>query len=257
MQSAILNPDLLEHPFGLAEDLPAMDTGWHTHARPQLLYATEGALRLWAEDRSVLLPPQRAAWIGAGLRHRVETGRPVRLRTVYFLPGDGAGGEPLAVFSAPPLLRELAVLACAWGPQPPELPEVVPFFAAFSALVWRWRQSPLAVDLPQARSPGLAAALAWLDARLDRPVGPADAAKVAGMSSRTLQRRCRAELGVSLQAWLGRARIVAALALLADPDLSIGEIAYRCGYASLSAFSRAFSATLGSPPSAWRSQGER
>ena len=79
----------------------------------------------------------------------------------------------------------------------------------------------------------------------------------AGLSVRTLQRRCQAELGVPLQAWLHRARIVTALELLADPAASVGEIAVRVGYGSGAAFTRSFAEIMGSPPSEWRGRGAR
>lgn len=257
----LLDPDALPGRFGLAEDLPPFSGDWHQHARPQLLYASQGALRLHAADRLVVLPPERAAWIAAGLPHRVEASRPVQLRTVYFLPEDDpprpSDGAPeaegrMAVFSAPPLLKEMAIQAAAWGPSPPDLPEVCPFFAAFAALAQRWRTRPLRVELAAARSPALARALEFLLARLDRPVGLRDAAKAGGLSARTLQRRCADELDMPLQAWLHRARIVTALQLLADDQRSIGEVATRVGYGGGAAFTRAFVEIMGSPPREWR-----
>lgn len=250
----ILDPDAIPHPFGLAEDLPALLSDWHSHARPQLLYASEGALRLLAADRMVLLPPERAAWIGAGLLHRVEAPRPVRLRTVYLLPRHDPTPGALTVFQAPGLLREMAIQAGAWGPTPPDLPEVSPFFEALAGLSLRWRARPLALELPAARSPELGRALDRLLGRLDRAPGLAEAARAGGMSVRTLQRRCHDELGMGLKAWVLRARLLRALELLADPRLAVGEVALACGYHSLAAFSRAFAAALGTPPSAWRGQ---
>ncbi|MEQ1569038.1 MAG: AraC family transcriptional regulator [Myxococcota bacterium] len=249
-----VDPDAVPHRFGLAEDLPALTSGWHHHRRPQLLYASEGALRLWAADRMVVLPPERAAWIGAGLVHRVEARRPVRLRTVYFLPEDEPVPGSLVVFSAPTLLTALAVHVCGWGPAPPMSPEGEPLLAAFAALATRWRAEPLAVELRAASSPELERALLFLVDHLDRPVAITQAARAGGLSVRTLQRRCREELGSSLRSWLAQARIVRALELLADPGLSVGEVALRTGHASPASFSRAFTAAMGTPPTRWRAR---
>lgn len=43
---------------------------WHAHNRHQLMYAFSGTLRLEADHGIFLLPPQRAAWIPAGVSHR-------------------------------------------------------------------------------------------------------------------------------------------------------------------------------------------
>jgi AraC-like DNA-binding protein len=249
---ALLDPDRVALPaFGLAEDLPALDGDWHLHERPQLLYASAGAMRLYTEQQVAVLPPQRAAWIGGGVRHRVACGRPVSLRTVYFPPSE-ALGAPLKLFEAPPLLREMALQAAAWGQAPP--PGAGPFFRAFLWLVRGWSERALPVELPAARSEPLQRALDKLSERLSRPVGLSEAARWAGMSPRTFQRRCREELGVGLAVWLKRARALKALELLADPELPVGEVAMLCGYQSPSAFTRAFRELLGSPPGDWRGQ---
>lgn len=243
----MIDPDRVPTAFGLAEDPPALATGRHVHRRSQLLYATSGAMRLVTERLTAVLPPDRAAWIPGGVAHDVACRRPVALRTVYFDPEDD--GE-IVVFEAPPLLRELVIEICAWGPSPPDGADGV--LAALRWLVDRWRVRPLPVTLPTARSPELRAALDHLFERLAHPISLGDAALASGLSARTLQRRMREELGTGLAAWLQRARVQRAVELLADPELEIGEIALRCGYQSPAAFSRAFAAVTGTPPSGWR-----
>ncbi len=250
----LLDPDAVTAPaFGLAEDVPAMDTGWHRHARPQLLYAVAGAMRLETRDHVATLPPDRAAWVPAGAEHRVRTGRPMQLRTVYFAAAPRPADDALTVFRAPALLREMAVLACRWGVAPPGDETSEAFFRAMRGLVEGWRiEHGEALVLPAPRSEALARALDALLERLGAPVGPEDAARAGAMSVRTLQRRMRDELGTSFSTWLARARMLRATELLADPDAAVGDVALRCGFQSPAAFSRAFQLHLGRPPSAWR-----
>jgi AraC-like DNA-binding protein len=244
----MLDPDEAPGAFGLAQDWPALATGRHAHRRAQLLFATSGAMRLVTDEVTAVLPPDRAAWIPGGLGHDVACRRPVALRTVYFDPRDDDG--PVAVFDAPPLLRELVVEVCAWGLAPPAGAEQVT--AALRWLVDRWKVRPLPVTLPSARSEELRAALTWSLDHLAHPIGLDDAACAGGLSTRVLQRRAAEELGSGFAAWLQRARVQRGRELLADPELEIGEIALRCGYQSPAAFTRAFAAVTGRPPSAWR-----
>jgi AraC-like DNA-binding protein len=82
----------------------------------------------------------------------------------------------------------------------------------------------------------------------------ADAGELAGamrMSTRTLQRRLEQE-GTTFTLVLDRARLQVARSLLADPALSLTEIAYRLGFADLATFSRAFKRWTGMPPGQWR-----
>ena len=43
-------------------------TGWHSHPRGQLLYATEGVMVIHSNAGSWVVPPNRALWMVAGLR---------------------------------------------------------------------------------------------------------------------------------------------------------------------------------------------
>lgn len=83
---------------------------------------------------------------------------------------------------------------------------------------------------------------------------PLDRAGVATnlkLSERTLARRLKAE-GNSFQTLLSEVQFQRASALLTRTRLSIAEIGYRLGYAEPAAFTHAFSAWSGQPPSEWR-----
>lgn len=71
------------------------------------------------------------------------------------------------------------------------------------------------------------------------------------MSPRTLKRRLRAH-GVSFRQLLDRARYSHATRLLADPELTVEQVAFQVGYSSLANFSRAFRRWAGSSPGAFR-----
>ena len=71
----------------------------------------------------------------------------------------------------------------------------------------------------------------------------------AGMSQRTLQRRLQ-EADTSFQALLQQVLRESAESLLAQGNLSQGEIAFLLGYSEVSAFSRAYRGWTGHPPGA-------
>ena len=72
---------LPDHPFdpdqhdgsaiGIATALGWHDSGRHQHQRHQLLFAQAGCMTIELDDQVCLLPPTRAAWLPAGLPHRV------------------------------------------------------------------------------------------------------------------------------------------------------------------------------------------
>lgn len=73
-------------------------------------------------------------------------------------------------------------------------------------------------------------------------------ARIAGQSRTLFVERFRERLGTSPMRYLSRWRLLRARHLLGSTDLSVAEVAQRVGYASESAFHRAFRAEFGAPP---------
>src|SRR5688572_23022382 len=84
----------------------------HKHARAQLVYATAGTMRVSTDNGVWVVPPQRAVWMPAGVRHSIVMSNDVTMRTLY-LRKDAAAGMPdvCRVIPVSPLLRELIVRA--------------------------------------------------------------------------------------------------------------------------------------------------
>ncbi len=236
--------------FGLSDELDPFDADWHAHAKHQLLYATHGTMRLEAAGAQWILPPQRAAWIGAGVRHRVMASGPVSLRTVYLAPSLVPAELPeTGVFNVTPLAREMVLHAMRWGPDPSAADEVSSrFFSALAALCTEWTRAPLPLKLPTPKTPELAAAMEFVLARMTRPISVADAARAAGVSPRTLARRFEEEAGMGFRQFLLTARMMKAMELLAIPGARIRQTAHAVGFDSEAAFTRAFRAFAGDRP---------
>jgi AraC-like DNA-binding protein len=76
-------------------------------------------------------------------------------------------------------------------------------------------------------------------------------AKKLGLSPRTLQRRLKDE-GATFAQLLDDVRTEAAKVLLADANLSVGEVGLLLGFFDHGSFTRAFRGWTGQTPSAWR-----
>ena len=72
------------------------------------------------------------------------------------------------------------------------------------------------------------------------------------ISERHLRQRFQEQFGVSLGSYLRNYRIHRAIGLLMSSDLSLGEVADRCGYQSSASFHRAFRSHTGVAPSQFR-----
>lgn len=241
--------------FCLTDELEPFASGWHSHRRHQLLYSARGALHLEVADAQWLLPPQRAAWIAGGTRHRVRATQPATLCTVYLepsrVPAPPAGD--CRVFVLPPLAREMLHHSTRWGPErPPRDAVAESFFTTLAWLLAEWAAEPRDWRLPRARTPELERAMAYTLARLARPGSLAGAAKAAGLSQRTLARRFEQEAGTTWRRFLHDARLLRAMELLAEDGARVTQTAYAVGFESLSAFTHAFHAFTGERPRDFR-----
>lgn len=86
---------------------------------------------------------------------------------------------------------------------------------------------------------------------LDRQLTVADLAEKMGYSVSYLRTIFRDRLGISLGRYIRESRLSRAAEMLQTEDLSISEIAERCGFDSLCAFSRAFKNAYGMSPKAY------
>lgn len=222
------------------------DTGWHSHARAQLLYATQGVMRVETPSARYTVPPGRALWVPAGMAHVVRVEGALAMRALFFR-ADAAvlGAREAQVLAVPPLLRELILAACA---EPLEWDE-------------RGRGGHLAALIAEevARAPRLGFALpAPRDARLKRLADALQAEPAAdltleewaprcGASARTLARLFRAETGMGFARWRQMLRLTEGAARLARGGAP-AEVAAAVGYASAPAFGAAFRAAFGVTP---------
>lgn len=232
-------------------DLPGASYAFHEHRKHQLLYAMSGIARVESETVQYLLPPQRVAWIPAGVSHatHVETSQIVSL---YFAPSVVDCGKELVVMECSPVLREMILFARRWTLHDVELDALgQALFSTIGQLVRELATEPKATALPQAKTDLTQRAISALMASPDI-AGLEELAQRCGASSRTLRRRLTEELGVGFRELLCQVRVHRAATLLTTPDLSISQIAMQVGFASPSAFSQTFLRVTGMAPSEYR-----
>ncbi|MFE1599526.1 helix-turn-helix domain-containing protein [Methylobacterium sp. ID0610] len=208
-------------------------TGRHTHPRAQLLYATAGLMVATAEDGTWVVPEGHALWIPPGLPHAVAMHGDVSMCSAYLAL------EAITGFPARARVVEVSALlaaALAALTREPVLYDEAGRGGHLAALVLdeigRAPETPLTLPLPgDARLRRICIGL------IDDPALDLDLdawADQAGVSRRTLTRGFRHETGLSFGQWRARARVVRALALLADGQAP-RQVAACVGYRSLQA----------------------
>ena len=79
-----------------------------------------------------------------------------------------------------------------------------------------------------------------------------DLAGVAGLSTSYFNDAFKATMGMPPHRWVLKRRVERAKALLAETDLSLAEVAVRCGFYDQGHLSRVFGRSEGCTPNAWR-----
>lgn len=229
-------------------------TGWHSHDEHQIEYAIGGVVEVETANAHYLLPPQRAVWIPAGLRHQATMNPNVRSIAVMFDPElVSYQGRNAAILSVSPLIREMIVYARRWPISRLSAdPEANSFFATLGNLLLEAiANGGETLSLPTSDDAVVAAAMAFTKENL-RSVSITQVARSVAVSERTLRRMFQEETGSSWRTYLLRARMLRAMALLASQDQSVQETARAVGFENASSFARAFTDYCGQTPTSFR-----
>lgn len=113
-------------------------------------------------------------------------------------------------------------------------------------------QSLVSVSRLKRRSPPVARALQLMEQHIEDPIPTAAIARHCGLSVRRLEMLFAAELGTSPGKTFRALRLAESHRMVIDTRAPLHDIAVRCGFNSLAAFSRAFKETFGVAPSGLR-----
>jgi AraC-like DNA-binding protein len=231
-------------------DLPrGLRFDWHTHDAHQVLWAFRGVLSVSTAEGTWVLPPTKALWVPAGVRHTTGAADRVEMHSLYV----DAAGCPVSwsaptVFVVAPLLRELlGHLATA---------DLTADARARAEAVLFDLLDPVEVSAIRVPLPSEARAHRVAEALLADPTDGCTLeawGRVVGASGRTLARLFLAETGMSFGRWRTHARLRAALPLLAS-GATVAAVARQVGYATPSGFVAAFRQTVGIPPATYFGQ---
>jgi transcriptional regulator GlxA family with amidase domain len=99
---------------------------------------------------------------------------------------------------------------------------------------------------------GLAPTCAWALEQMARPLTVADLARQAHLSTRTFARQFLAETGMTPLRWLTAQRVLEVRRLLEATDLTVDDIAHRCGFSTPANLRVHLARAVGMTPSAYR-----
>jgi transcriptional regulator GlxA family with amidase domain len=107
-------------------------------------------------------------------------------------------------------------------------------------------------EITLARTRVVARAVALMQGHLETPLAIPEIARRIGRPRKDLEARMKADLGATPAAVYRRLRLIQARKLLLETDMSVSEVAARCGYDNPSALTRAFRSEFATTPRALR-----
>lgn len=226
----------ITHPPGLVA-LPT-EPGWD-----HLVFSRTGHFTARSPSQHWTIPAHRALSVPDGTRLQIETGRRCAIRCVYVRTELGVVGPDVRVVGLGALTEALLTHAVEVSPMELADPAEAALVTLLAAQLASEPDAPLRLPLPL--DP---AARTVATAVITSPTHPLDELITGvGASRRTIERRFRAETGMSLGQWRRRARVLGAVALLAEGQ-SVTAAGTAVGYATPSSFVAAFRSELHAAP---------
>jgi AraC-like DNA-binding protein len=218
----------------------------HVEGWAQLVTARRG--RAFVRTGHALFPlvGECGVTVPAGLAYSIESAGQTEIRTIYLRRSGFAPNGP-ALVETTPLLRELIGRTIELGALDGRIAAHRRLAAVVYDEVDGLRERNLLIPLPAA---GVArSAVEALLVEAAGGLGPAGAARICGVSRRTLERAFARDAGIGLALWLRRIRLIQALYALHEGS-SVTGAALAAGYSGPSAFIAAFRRQFGTTPRA-------
>ncbi|WP_210542870.1 helix-turn-helix domain-containing protein [Rhodoferax sp. PAMC 29310] len=230
----------------------------HRHAWGEFVYSFSGIMEVKLADRHYLAPPQYGVWLPPEVTHIGLNRFEAVHCSVYITPPvcQALPRNPCALTVSPVVRALLDHLRQQPAPQsgpPPPISEQEG--RLLQVLVDLLAQAPCAGSyLPTSDDPALSALLRQLEAHPGDNRSLAALAHTIHTTERTLMRRCQRDLGMSLNEWRQRLRVIKAMTLL-EAGQTVETIALDLGYGGASAFIAMFKRLMSATPDEYRRGG--
>jgi len=232
----------------------------HSHHKHQLCYVEGGVAFLNTENASYFLPARHFLWIPAGIRHLVDSRTSIkRVHNIFFptflFPKDHKVKQREGIYPVTNLLMEMIYYTEGWQGEVSSSDTMkYEFLQALKNIVLEVSDVPLPIALPTTSNEKLRAILKHIHHHIDQNLTLNNIANEFGYSVRSLSRLFQNNMDTSFLQYVKLTRIVKSMEMLLQTDLSVSEIAYNCGYNSLSAFSYTFQQVVKKSPLEFRKE---
>jgi len=215
----------------------------HSHSKHQLTYVEGGIAYIHAKGKSYLIPARHYVWIPTGVDHylRVRSSATVT-RNLYFYVENEEDQfyDKLGIYPVNTLLFEMIVFSENYNGYIEKKDVAYHFMAAIKDLLPQLSTKSFPIALPTTTNAKLRPIVLYMAQNFSQPLTLDEISSRFGLGERTLSRLFQSTMSISFLQYLKLIRIVKAIEMILQGDLSTTEIAYLTGYNSVAAFSKAF-----------------
>lgn len=214
----------------------------HQHTKGQLTYVDGGIAYVHVQDKILVIPARHYIWIPPGLLHFLTVrSSATAIRTLYFtLDTEEPFYQQMGIYPVDSLLLEMLLFTERFEWEVSKASKYYHFLKALLDILPEISNNHLHTVLPVTRNERLVPILKYMELHVSEPLSLNTISKAFSISERTLSRIFQAELSISFLQYLKQLRMVKAVELMLQTELTLSEIAYRTGYQSIAAFSNTF-----------------
>ncbi|MDR6567986.1 AraC family transcriptional regulator [Chitinophaga ginsengisegetis] len=214
----------------------------HQHDKAQLLLVFGGIAYLQTGEKDFYIPSNHYIWIPENYPHNLMFNtQDLYIINIYF-PGKSSGEfyNELGIYPVSKLLSEMLSFSGKWHGDYFKGSWEFEFLTTLKNVLSKENLKKFSIQLPTTDDQRLQAIVGQLRSRLNENLALEDTAKQWGMSVRSLTRLFQTKLHITYIQYVKMLRIIRAMELIKDSDLTMTEIAYEIGYSNISAFSNNF-----------------
>jgi len=216
----------------------------HAHTKGQLTYVEGGIAYIYIENKTYIIPARHYVWIPKGMPHFLKVRNAATVtRNLYYYTNDDAKDvfySKLGIYPVNNLLFEMIVFTESLTGFIEKKDEGFSFLSAIKDILPKLSTKSFPVALPTTSNTRLRPILLFLSQHFSQENTLESLAARFNIGERTLSRLFQSTMSISFLQYLKLLRVVKAMEMLLQNDMSTSEIAFLTGYNSLAAFSKAF-----------------
>lgn len=218
---------------------------FHTHKKGQLLLVYGGIAYLKTQQKDYYIPANHYVWIPQGYIHSLMfNSNDLQIINIYFPVTDKIVDydfyRELGIYPVSKLVSEMLGFSNKWyGDYFPNSWQFG-FLLSLKHLLPNENLRKFSIQLPTTDDPRLSRIVEFIANNIQEPLTLQVIADNFAISVRSTIRLFNEKLHISFIQYLRMLRIIYAMELIKNSDMSISEVAYTVGYSSISAFSTTF-----------------